>query len=126
MPALLARDPARGTVTDARLAGLSVPRGGFTAAARRAALERVRADGLPSRRDEYWKFTPPGDLTAGAPEPLALFDAGEEGLFAGRDAVVIVFTDGVFDAARSSGLTMAGVEIERLAEADRANIHLPR
>ena len=62
-----------------------------------------------------------------APE-AALFDGEPEAaLFEGRDRLVICFADGRFDPARSSpDLTLAGVEIARLAEADRADIHWAR
>ncbi|MTH99176.1 Fe-S cluster assembly protein SufD, partial [Roseibium sp. RKSG952] len=48
--------------TEARLASLSLPEAGCTRAAREAALARVREMGLPSRRDEYWKYTHPDTL----------------------------------------------------------------
>jgi Fe-S cluster assembly protein SufD len=44
-------------------------------------------------------------------------------IFEGRDRVRLVFTDGVFDPGASDHPALAGVEIERLAEADRADIH---
>ena len=34
--------------------------------ARDSAAKRIEKSGLPSRRDEYWKYTDPGSLTAGA------------------------------------------------------------
>ena len=55
--------------TEARLDALDLPRGGWSSASREAALGRVRAMGLPGRRDEYWKYTRPDTLTqADAPE----------------------------------------------------------
>ena len=39
--------------TEARIAALELPKGGWADAARRDALERVRAMGLPGTRDEY-------------------------------------------------------------------------
>jgi len=49
--------------TEARLAGVSLPEGSAWATkAREAALQRVRRMGLPSARDEYWRFTRPDDL----------------------------------------------------------------
>ena len=56
--------------TEARLAELSLPTGGtWASAARQDALARVKSMGLPTRRDEYWKYTRPDDLTAAvAPE----------------------------------------------------------
>jgi FeS assembly ATPase SufC len=70
----LCRHPERGGVmavaqakqdlTEARIGALDLPRGGAWAnAARDDALARLRAMGLPNRRDEYWKFTDPTSLT---------------------------------------------------------------
>jgi len=81
--------------------------------------------GLPGRRDEYWRFTDPAALNAPQAPEAALF-AGEvePQLFGAHDRLVVAFTDGVFDPARSSGdLSMEGIEIDRLAEADSRDIH---
>ena len=49
--------------TEARLEGLSLPEGAaWATTAREAALGRVKAMGLPERRDEYWKYTRPDTL----------------------------------------------------------------
>ncbi|MBI1172727.1 Fe-S cluster assembly protein SufD [bacterium] len=99
-----------------RLSGLSLPAG--LPAARQAALARLSAMGLPNRRDEYWRYTDPASLTAVAAIPAGLYDASDETpLFDTVDRVKLVFTDGVFDAAASDDLHLAGVEISRLAEA---------
>ncbi len=109
--------------TEERLASLTLPEGGWSDAARRDALARVRAMGLPSRRDEYWKYTRPDTLVqAGAPR-AALFDAQESLIFGEIDRLTIVFVDGVFDAAASDDLSLEGVEIERLASGAERDIH---
>ncbi|MFT6024029.1 MAG: Fe-S cluster assembly protein SufD [Ascidiaceihabitans sp.] len=113
------------TVTDERLAGLSLPTGGWSDAARKDALSRVQAAGLPSRRDEYWKYTRPDTLTQAVPVPASLFHNDEGDLFDQVDRLKIVFVDGVFDADASDDLTLEGVTIERLATAD-ADIHWAR
>jgi Fe-S cluster assembly protein SufD len=83
--------------------------------------------GLPTRRDEYWRYTDPSDLTAPDAPPAATFDAGDEApLFDGIDRVRLVFVDGVFDAAASDDPAQAGVEIERLAQAGQTDIHWAR
>ena len=51
------------TATEAMIASLSMPQGGWAQTAREDALARVRSMGLPQRRDEYWKFTRPDTLT---------------------------------------------------------------
>ena len=49
----MALPQAKQDVTEARLATLSLPDTGWTAAARRDALARLRETGLPTARDEY-------------------------------------------------------------------------
>ncbi len=114
----------RQSQTEARLDAVTLPVGaGWSQAARKDALARVRAMGLPQRRDEYWKFTRPDTLTqADAPE-AALFTADERPVFDDVDRLKIVFVDGVFDAAASDDLAAEGVTIERLADAGQTDIH---
>ena len=115
----------RAETTETRLAGQALPTGGaWVTAARREALGRLQAMGLPTRRDEYWKYTNPETLTAPEPTSAALFDtAGKPPLFHEIDRVRLVFVDGVFDPEVSDDPGLAGVEIDRLAEAGRADIH---
>ncbi len=112
----------------ARLSALATPEGGtWASAARHAARARLEAMGLPGPRDEYWRFTRPASLNAPAPQPAAVFDdGGEAPVFGEVDRLKIVFVDGVFDAAASDPLEMAGIEIERLAEAAATDIHWAR
>jgi len=111
----------------ARIEGLTFDRTGWTVPAREAALARLTAMGLPGRRDEYWRYTDPQALNAAEPTPAALFDPGDEApAFDGIDRLKLVFVDGVFDPAQSDDPAMAGVEIERLASASRADIHWAR
>jgi Fe-S cluster assembly protein SufD len=110
--------------TDARLAGLTLPEGGWSAPARHAALSRLTAMGLPGARDEYWKYTRPDLLTAPDAASAAVLDADETPLFDGMDRLRIVFVDGVFDAGASDDLTLEGVSIDRLADAQ--DIHWAR
>jgi Fe-S cluster assembly protein SufD len=109
--------------TQARLAGLTLPDGGWSETARREALARVDAMGLPQRRDEYWKYTRP-DLLLQPDAPHAALFAGEERpLFHEVERIKIVFVDGVFDADASDDLSLEGVTIERLAETVGSDIH---
>jgi Fe-S cluster assembly protein SufD len=109
----------------ARTAGLQPGAGaGWLAAARADARARLVAMGLPLRRDEYWRYTDPASLNAPEAPQAAQFHAGDEApAFDGIDRLKIVFVDGVFDAAASDDLTLAGVEIERLQAAGQADIH---
>ena len=107
--------------TQARLAGLTLPDG--LDVARKDALSRVSAMGLPHKRDEYWKYTDPISLTQADPIAAAVFHSDDSPLFAGVDSVKIVFVDGVFDADASDDLSCAGVEIDRLVDVAAADIH---
>ena len=123
MTAPARKDAVREAATDARLSVLDLPKGGFTAAARAAALARVRADGLPGKRDEYWRYTDPSALNAPQAPQADRFDPHGPHLFSARDRLQLTFVDGVFDPSQSDDPVLAGVEIARLAEADRADIH---
>ncbi len=110
--------------TEARLAALTLPEGAdWAEAARRAALARASAMGLPHRRDEYWKFTDPAALVAVEAPPAAIFVDDEGPAFDGIEKLRIVFVDGVFDADASDPLEGEGIEIERLSDAARKDIH---
>lgn len=114
------------TVT--RLDALSFPEAsGWTRPTREDALARLRAQGLPHRRDEYWRFTPPAEFNAVDPVPAPVLRVTDEDpLYGTRDRLRIVFIDGVFDPDASDSLEENGVEIARLAEASQADIHWAR
>jgi Fe-S cluster assembly protein SufD len=110
--------------TEARLEGLSLPGGAAWArAAREAALDRVKAMGLPERRDEYWKYTRPDTLVQTEVPPAATFDSDDGPMYDGIDRLKIVFVDGKFDEAASDDLSLEGVTIERLSAAAEKDIH---
>jgi len=110
--------------TDERLAALTLPASkGWLDAARKEALARVRDMGLPSRRDEYWKYTRPETLVQADAPSAALFDAAEAPIFSGVDRLQIVFVDGVFDADASDDLDLSGVTIELLSDVADKDIH---
>ncbi len=117
--------PSRDTeTTEAMIGARALPEGSAWAdPIRRDALARLRQNGLPGRRDEYWKYTRPDTLTRPDAPEAALFDAQEEPAFAGVDALHLVFTDGVFDADASDSIEGEGLEIETLADAARRDIH---
>ncbi|SNR96730.1 Fe-S cluster assembly protein SufD [Antarctobacter heliothermus] len=114
----MALPQAKLDATEARLSALALPEGGWSDPARQDALARLRAMGLPTARDEYWKYTRPDTLvTADAPAAAVLDQDDETPLFAARDRLKIVFVDGVFSAADSDDLSLEGVSVDRLAEA---------
>ncbi|MDP5306364.1 SufB/SufD family protein [Paracoccus spongiarum] len=108
----------------ARLDATDLPQGGFTAAARREALDRLRQMGLPAPRDEYWRYTDPRPFNAPVPQPIAIEErAPDSPLFATLDRLTLVFVDGRFDADASDPLALEGIEIATLAQADAAEDH---
>lgn len=110
--------------TQARLAGVTLPSGAAWANAARAdAFARVHQMGLPTKRDEYWKYTDPSSLTVPTAPEAAVFDTDEVPLFDGVDRIRIVFVDGIYDADASDDLVGEGIEVERLADAMSADIH---
>ena len=107
--------------TAARIAALDLPAGGWSEPARRDALSRVNATGLPGARDEYWKYTRPDTLNQpDAPVAVAMH-ADETPIFDGIDRLELVFVDGIFDAEASDSPELAGVTIEHLST--MADIH---
>ncbi|MBY6134412.1 SufD family Fe-S cluster assembly protein [Nocardioides marinus] len=119
----MALPEAKQTATEARLAALTLPEGGCLAAARHAALSRVQTMGLPGRRDEYWKYTRPDTLVQADVPEAAVFETGEPPMFNDFDRLKVVFVDGVFDAEASDDLSLEGITIERLADAEKKDIH---
>jgi Fe-S cluster assembly protein SufD len=121
----MAEAAVKQTPTDAMIATLDMPQGGWSDAARRDALARVQAMGLPGRRDEYWKYTRPDTLVQAQAVPAALRDGDDTVLFGDVDRLKVVFVDGVFDAEASDDLALEGITIERLAAAT-SDLHWAR
>lgn len=111
------------SATEARLAALTLPTGGWSEPARKNALSRLQAMGLPQRRDEYWRYTRPDTFLAVEPETAAVFVHDEAMMFDDFERLNIVFVDGVFDAEASDDLTLEGVRVERLAAIADMDIH---
>lgn len=111
----------------ARIAGLGFAPEGWLGAARADALTRLSGMGLPGKRDEYWRYTDPAGLVDVEAAPAQVFDPQDETApFDAIDRVRIVFVDGVFDAAQSDDLTLEGVQIDRIATAQKLDIHWAR
>lgn len=107
-----------------RLAAMSQPEGGaWISAARADALGRLQAMGLPGKRDEYWRYTDPADFNAVTPVAVTPAAPAAPVPFAAVDRLKLYFVDGVFDAARSDSLELAGVEISRLADVAGHDTH---
>lgn len=121
----MAEAAVKQTPTDAMIASLEMPQGGWSEPARKDALSRVQAAGLPQRRDEYWKYTRPDTLMQPTPEAARLRSSDEAPLFDSVDRVKIVFVDGVFDADASDALALEGITVERLSQAT-SDLHWAR
>src|SRR6056297_546573 len=116
----MALPQAKLDATESRLGAVTMPEGAtWITQAREAAMARVREMGLPTARDEYWKFTKPDTLVQADAPDAALFDDGEGPIFEGVDSLKVVFVDGVFDAEASDDLSLEGLKIERLADVAR-------
>ena len=99
---------------------------GWARAARARAAARLLERGAPVRRDEYWKFTDPRGLTTQPAPAAALLAADETPVFAGVEAVRLVFVDGVLAPERSDAAAVDGVEIQPLRSVLRTDIHWAR
>ena len=111
----------------ARTGGLTAARRGWLGLAQTAAKARLSEIGLPSRRDEYWRYTAPDALISTEPDLARVFDPQDETpAFSSLDALKLVFVDGVFDPVASDDLHLSGLGIERLAEAGSNDIHWAR
>jgi Fe-S cluster assembly protein SufD len=112
---------------DELISSRKMPSGGaWASAARQSALARLRAMGVPGRRDEYWKYTNPATLVQPQVTPAAAFESDEPKVFGDIDRLKLVFVDGQFDASASDDLDMSGIEIERLVTATSRDIHWAR
>jgi len=109
---------------EARVSDVDLPAGGkWVTEARKSAMARLRAMGLPARRDEYWKFTRPEELTKADATEAALLETDEKPVFCDIDRLRLVFVDGVLDTDISDAMAMDHIEIEPLAEAAAKDIH---
>ena len=90
---------------------------------RSEALVAFNNFGVPTKRDEYWKYTNPQKLTMIPTEPAALFSNDEPPMFESIDRVKIVFVDGILDLSQSDDLLLEGATIETLIDATSKDIH---
>ncbi|MDZ4095890.1 MAG: Fe-S cluster assembly protein SufD [Paracoccaceae bacterium] len=117
----MAQPQAKQDALSLRIAGLTFADAGWAATARADALTRLSAIGLPSKRDEYWRYTDPASLNVAEAATAPLFDTDGEGpVFGSIDRLKLVFVDGVFDAGLSDDPVLAGVEIGLLGSTDGA------
>ena len=88
---------------------------GWSAESRKDAFERIMKSGLPTARDEYWKYTNPKSLMSKIVERAPLSKDNEGGMFTGANPIKIVFIDGKFAPEKSDDLNVSGLSVERLS-----------
>ena len=120
---------AKRLAAEAQLSALPMPSGeaGWARDVRAKARARLLDAGAPARRDEYWKYTDPGALTA----PLKLADAEAEAIkeqdaFSSIDAPVARFVNGCFRADLSDELAGEGRAVSTLGDALAQDISIAR
>jgi Fe-S cluster assembly protein SufD len=124
---MMALPQAKIDTTEARLSSVRMPTmASWARTAHEDAMGRLRAMGLPGRRDEYWRFTDPSSLNVPEAPEASVFEDDEAPLFGGTPRLKVVFVDGVFDAEASDSLAGEELEIERLSEAMQRDIHWAR
>jgi len=120
----LAAHSAKQEAARNRLDASTLPEGGaWITEARKAALARVHEMGLPSRRDEYWRFSRPDSLTAAEAPLAAILETDEKPVFCDIDRLRLVFVDGKLDLDISDKLALDHIEVETLADAGARDIH---
>ncbi len=114
---------AKETAMIERLSSMELPQSGWSASARHEAYRRLLAMGLPTRRDEYWKYTRPDTLTCTDALHASVQEDCEGPIF---DALVchkLVFVDGVYSEELSDGLSADGLSLELLSSTVGVDIH---
>jgi len=89
---------------------------GWSQKAREGALKRLSTMGMPSRRDEYWKYTNPTELLTENLSVSPVVGLEDANIFSELDALKIVFCDGVFNPDLSDDLAAENIIISRLEE----------
>ena len=96
---------------------------GWSVEARKDAFERIKYAGLPTARDEYWKYTNPRKLTSKIVEKAPLSKDQEGDMFKDANPVKIVFVDGKFSPEKSDELNISGLSVECLSAITNLDLH---
>ena len=91
---------------------------GWSQKARESALDRLSKIGLPSHRDEYWKYTNPTELITEKPNVSPIADSEDANVFSEIDMQKIVFCNGIFSPELSDGFSSENMNISKLSDAD--------
>ena len=97
---------------------LSNKNSGWSQKARESALDRLSKIGLPSPRDEYWKYTNPTELITEKPNISPIDDPEDANVFSELDMQKIVFRNGIFSPELSDDFSSANMSISKLSDAD--------
>ncbi len=93
-----------------------LPVADWLSGARERAAKRIEKSGLPSRRDEYWKYTDPGALTAGSGSRAGSTPISVQELLR-DDAAWVSFDNGIL-----TGITAAAPDAPELTSFASASI----
>ena len=96
---------------------------GWSAFARKGAYRRFSEQGVPQRRDEYWKYTRPEALTRSTVGSVEHFKDDNGEIFEAIDPMRLVFVDGVFDANQSDRWNDDAFDLELLSDVGDVDIH---
>ena len=110
-------------ITQERINALQLCEKGWSAPARQDAKQRLLEMGLPTRRDEYWKYTRPDKLAAVIASPAAAHQDSESPIFDALDSINIVFIDGKFSRELSDDIDVEGITLELISSTKDADQH---
>ena len=91
---------------------------GWSQKARESALSRLSNIGLPSHRDEYWKYTNPNDLITEKPIVSPVAGLEDANVFSEIEVLKVVFCDGIFSPELSDDCPLENMSVSNLSDAD--------
>jgi Fe-S cluster assembly protein SufD len=97
---------------------LSNAKKGWSQKARESALSRLSNIGLPSHRDEYWKYTNPAQLLTDNFNVSSVEGSENSNVFSEIEVLKIVFCDGIFSPELSDDLSSENMSISQLSDTD--------
>ena len=94
---------------------------GWSQKARESALSRLSNIGLPSHRDEYWKYTNPAELLTENLNLSSVEGLEHTNVFSELEVLKIVFCDGIFSPELSDDFSSENMSIGKLS--DTGDLH---
>ena len=94
---------------------------GWSQKTRESALSRLTNIGLPSHRDEYWKYTNPAELLTETLNVSSVEGLEHANVFSEIEVLKIVFCDGVFSPELSDAFSSENMSISKLS--DTGDLH---